>query len=254
MSAVHDELYLPRRSPVHALAPEAKIVAAFGFVAMVAVTPRRAVWAFAIFAALVVGGYLLARLGPVVMLRRMSVALPFMAAAVFIPFVAGGPTVQVAGLSLSTEGLWGSWNIVAKAGLGAATSGLLASTTAIPDLIRGLGRLGVPATITAIITFMFRYLEVIVGEMGRMRVAMTARGHDPRWLWQARPIASAAGALFVRSYERGERVHAAMLARGFTGRMPEMGRRRASSTDWAAAGGVVAVAASVAAAAILGAR
>lgn len=254
MSAVHDELYLPRRSPVHALAPEAKIVASFGFVAMVAITPRRAVWAFAVYATVVVVGYLVAKLGPVVMLRRMSVALPFMTAAAFVPFVAGGPTVEVAGVALATEGLWGSWNIVAKAGIGAATSGLLASTTPIPDIIRGLGRLGVPATITAIITFMFRYLEVIVGEMGRMRVAMTSRGHDPRWLWQAKPIASAAGALFIRSYERGERVHAAMLARGFTGRMPEMGRRRASASDWAAAIGLVVTAAAVAATAILGAR
>jgi cobalt/nickel transport system permease protein len=46
---------------------------------------------------------------------------------------------------------------------------------------------------------MVRYLEVLAGELGRMRTAMTARGYDPRWLWQVRPIASSAGALFIRS-------------------------------------------------------
>ncbi|MEX0945743.1 MAG: energy-coupling factor transporter transmembrane component T, partial [Acidimicrobiia bacterium] len=84
----------------------------------------------------------------------------------------------------------------------------------------GLRRLRVPAAITAIAAFMIRYLEVIAGELHRMRVAMTARGYSPSWLAQTRPMATAAGALFIRTYERGERVHQAMLARGFTGDMP----------------------------------
>jgi cobalt/nickel transport system permease protein len=65
-----------------------------------------------------------------------------------------------------------------------------------------------------------------------MRVAMTARGYDPRWISQARPIASSAGALFVRSYERGERVHAAMLARGFTGEMPTPPLETVERSQW----------------------
>ncbi len=65
-----------------------------------------------------------------------------------------------------------------------------------------------------------------------MRTAMVARAHDPRWLWQAKPIASSAGAMFVRSYERGERVHSAMLARGFTGSMPQLDHRPATMTEW----------------------
>lgn len=79
---------------------------------------------------------------------------------------------------------------------------------------------------------MLRYLEVITGELGRMRRAMTARGYDPRWLWQAKPIAASAGALFIRSYERGERVHAAMLARGWDGTMPDLVADRATAADW----------------------
>ena len=82
---------------------------------------------------------------------------------------------------------------------------------------------------------MIRYLDLLVGQLGRMRTAMVARAHDPRWLWQAKPIASSAGALFVRSYERGERVHQAMLARGYTGVMPEIDSRPHSGTQWWAA-------------------
>ena len=59
-----------------------------------------------------------------------------------------------------------------------------------------------------------------------MGVARQSRGYDPRWLWQARAVASSAGTLFVRSFERGERVHLAMVSRGYAGAMP--GPRRCS--------------------------
>ena len=106
------------------------------------------------------------------------------------------------GLSLSREGLWSMWNIVAKATIGACTSILLAATTEVPQIVAGLNRLRAPRVLTAIAGFMIRYLELIAEELRRMRVAMTARGYDPRWLWQVRPMAAAAGATFVRSYER----------------------------------------------------
>jgi cobalt/nickel transport system permease protein len=87
----------------------------------------------------------------------------------------------------------------------------------------------------SIVAFMIRYLDLLVAQLGRMRTAMVARAHDPRWLWQAKPIASSAGALFVRSYERGERVHQAMLARGYTGVMPDLVEQSRPRSDWWAA-------------------
>ncbi len=234
-SGHHHNLYLPGSSPLHRLAPEAKLVAAFAFVFAVAITPRRAVPAFLVDAAVVAGVMMLARFGLRQALTRLAAVLPFITFAVFIPFIAGGDTTEVLGLSLSTEGLWGSWNVVAKATIGAGVSAIVASTTRVNDIVRGLSRLRVPTAITAVVSFMFRYLDVIVEEMGRTRVAMTSRGHDPRWLWQAKPIAASAGALFIRSYERGERVHAAMVSRGFTGTMPDLDSARAGRRDWALA-------------------
>jgi cobalt/nickel transport system permease protein len=81
---------------------------------------------------------------------------------------------------------------------------------------------------------MIRYLELISDELGRMRIAMTSRGYDPRWITQARPIAASAGALFIRTYERGERVHAAMVARGFTGEMPTFEKPTIAGSQWVA--------------------
>ncbi len=233
------------------MAPEAKLVSVVLFVTAVALTPRQSVWSFAVDAVLVLVLLGIAGFRATQVIARLAVVLPFIAFAFLIPFIAGGEQTSVAGFNLSIEGLWGTWNVIAKAVLGTATSMILAGTTAVAALLRGMTRLRVPAVITSIIAFMFRYLDLIVGEMGRMRTAMTARGHDPRWLWQAKPIASSAGAMFVRSYERGERVHAAMTSRGFTGSMPELNTAKASGRDWALAAIPPLVAASGALAGVL---
>lgn len=252
MGAGHSHpLYVHGHTRVHRLPPEIKVAATVAFVAGVALTPREAVWAFAVDALVLLLAIAAARLRPGFVARRLLVILPFVAFAFAIPFVASGEQVEVLGLELSREGLWGSWNVLVKASLGAAASILLAATTEVPRMLTGMTRLRVPAVLTAIASFMVRYLEVIAGELGRMRTAMAARGYAPRWLWQARPIATSAGALFVRSYERGERVHAAMLARGYTGAMPELDQRRATRSDWAVGAAMPLVSWAGAAAALL---
>lgn len=233
-------LYVHEHSLVHRLAPEAKIVGALGIVVSVAVTPREAIWAFGLYALVVAVLIAVARIPPVFVALRLSAVVPFVVFALFIPFIGTGETTEIWGVSVSIDGLWGTWNILAKAVLGATVSIVLTATTEISDIIRGMGVLRVPALFTSIAMFMVRYLELITDELGRMRVAMASRGYDPRWLAQARPIASSAGALFVRSYERGERVHAAMLSRGFTGVMPNLDHRRATNLEWLAVGGLVA--------------
>lgn len=205
------------------------------FVVGVVATPREAMWAFGIHGFLILAVVVFAELPIGFVLRRMTIEVPFVAFALFLPFLGGGPQTEVMGIGLSIEGLWGSWNILAKATLGVAASVTLIATTEIPELLHGLDRLRVPRLFTAIAGFMVRYLDVIAGELTRTRTAMTARGHDPRWLWQAAPLATAAGALFVRSYERGERVHQAMVARGYDGRMPMLDDRRATASEWASA-------------------
>jgi cobalt/nickel transport system permease protein len=127
-----------------------------------------------------------------------------------------------------------------------AATGVLVATTAVPELLTGLERLRVPRVFVAVAGAMVRYADVITDDMRRMRVARLARGHDPRWLWQARAVAAGAGALFVRSYERGERVYLAMQARGFDGRLPVLDEQRATVGEWTTVLLVPAVAASVA--------
>jgi cobalt/nickel transport system permease protein len=117
----------------------------------------------------------------------------------------------------------------------------------VPELLRGLERLRLPAALTSVAAFMVRYADVIVDEVRRMRIARISRGYDPRWIWQARAVAASAGTLFIRSYERGERVYLAMVSRGYSGAMPVLQDLAATRAQWLAALSVPAAAALVAA-------
>ena len=108
----------------------------------------------------------------------------------------------------------------------------LAATTEPRDIIAGLeGKL--PRQIVQIMAMMVRYLDVTSDQLRRMRIARESRGfvaRNPRH-WPV--LAQGAGAFFVRSYERGERVHLAMLSRGYAGSLPGLRHRsRRPIGDW----------------------
>lgn len=226
-------LFLDRPSPVHRLAPEVKIAAMVVFTIVVVITPRGEFWAFAGYAALIAAVAATARIPPAWLAKRATIELPFVILAVVLPFAGYGERVTWLGMSLSIDGLYGAWNIFAKGTLGVLASLTLAATTTTRDLLLGLDRLRCPQVITQIATFMLRYLDVLTGEARRMRIARLSRGYDPRFIWQVKAFAIGVGALFLRAFERGERVYLAMVSRGYTGRLPAPpGSRAAGAGQW----------------------
>ncbi|MFE9297024.1 cobalt ECF transporter T component CbiQ [Streptomyces niveus] len=236
MGAGHaHKLYRHGHSPVHALPPHCKLAAVLCFVLVVVATPREAVWAFGLYAALLAAVAAVARVPAGFLLRRMLIEVPFVAFAVLMPFVVPGDQVQFLGPSLSVPGLWGAWNVLAKGTLGVAASVLLASTTELRALLLGLERLRLPPMLVQIASFMIRYGDVITDELRRMSIARRSRGFEARGVRHWGVLGKSAGALFIRSYERGERVHLAMMSRGYTGTMPVIDQLTASRAQWTAA-------------------
>src|SRR5918994_1177743 len=205
-------LYRHGDSVVHRLPAHAKIVSLVAFVLIVVATPRDRFWAFPACAALLAAVAVLARIPATFIARRMVVEVPFVVFAVLMPVVATGERSDVLGISLSDEGLLAGWNILVKGTLGVVASILLAATTDARALLVGLQRLRLPNRLVEIAAFMVRYGDVVAGEMQRMRVARESRAFEARHMGHLRVVAQGAGALFVRTYERGERVHLAMLA------------------------------------------
>ena len=234
MSGTHAHaLYVPGSSAIHRVRPECKLLAQLLFVFAVVATPREAFWAFGVYAVILLTLMHVAGLPPRFVAKRLVIEVPFVLFAVLMPFLAHGEKVVVLGIPMYVSGLWAMWNILIKATLGLMATIVVSATTPMADLLRGLERLHLPHAFTSIAGFMIRYLDVIAAEAQRMRVARDSRAYDPRWIWQAKAFGASAGALFIRSYERGERVHLAMVSRGYTGRLPETDAGGATAAMWA---------------------
>jgi cobalt/nickel transport system permease protein len=177
-------------------------------------------------------------------LRRSLVALPFAAAAIAMLFnLPGRPlfSVQVGGweLTASDAGLVRFVSVLLRSWVSVQMAILLTATTRFPDLMHALRHLRVPPLLVAIISFMFRYLSVLVEEVTRLlraRQARSARLELGRGggsiAWRARVAGNMAGQLFLRSLERSDRVYNAMLARGFQGQFITINPHVMQPRDW----------------------
>lgn len=223
MTVAHMAPAAPVETALHRAAPEAKVAACIAFVLSVALVPRGVWWPYALDAALLTALAAWAR-APLSLLRgRLVVELPFVAFVLVLPLV-------------STDGLTLAGAIVCKATLAVLATGVLGACTPPADILAGLGRLRVPALLTGIAALSLRYLQLALEDVERARRARVARGDDPRWLWQARATARGIGGLAARSLSRGERVHGAMLSRGFDGRLPVLSLSpTAGGLTWASA-------------------
>ena len=107
--------------------------------------------------------------------------------------------------------------ILARNGLAIGATMVLAHAVPMPRLLAALRRLGMPPILLSTLHFMHRYLEVLADELARMAQARRARSfrRSGRLDWGL--LTGLLGILLIRALERGERVHAAMLARGWDG-------------------------------------
>jgi len=228
---------------IHRLDPRTRILTTLAFVVAVVGTPPTAWPVFLSYALLIAGLILLARLPLLYALKRSAMIIPFvLMITAFVPFLGRGEVAASYDLwrwrmSVTYEGLTMLWSTLARAWLSILGLILLSATTPFPQLLKGLQRLGVPRVMVMILSFLYRYLFVLLDEAMRMQRARESRSvapshpFDRRWLGQMRAVGGAIGALFIRSIERGERVYQAMLARGYDREVRTLSNLRFSRAD-----------------------
>ena len=222
--------YHPGAGPLHRADPRLKLVAALGWILLINVTPAGR-WPLYVAHLLAWLGVMLAsRVPPWAVARRSLVALPFvLLAALGAPWGVDGHAVWTGDLfgwrlALTDAGLLRLATILARAWLSVLVAVGLGATTHVVAVVRAARALGLPAVLAAVILLMYRYLYVLVDEAGRLMRARDARSavcagrRAGRSLgWRARVTGHMIATLFLRTYERGERMYQAMLARGYTG-------------------------------------
>jgi cobalt/nickel transport system permease protein len=237
--------YLSISSPVHALDPRIKLALIILFILSVALAPAGAWAAFILFSATIFGAIILSGIPPWKILRRSVIALPFALAAFPILFTTAGiPWTSVPLgpwiLSPTTEGLIRFTSIALKSWISVQAALLLSATTPFPDLLLAMRAFHIPQLLVSVIGLMWRYLFVLADEAIRLMRARDARsgaepGHSSggSLLWRARVTGGMAGSLFVRGFDRADRVYAAMLARGYDGETRALPAPPVSSAQYA---------------------
>ncbi|WP_041971575.1 cobalt ECF transporter T component CbiQ [Geobacter sp. OR-1] len=203
-------------SSLHRLDPRAKVLATLIFIISVVSFGKyelSALLSFFIFPAVLIG---IANLPAGFILRKAILVLPFaFVVGLFNPVLDRAPLVTV-GTMVISGGIVSWIAIMAKAMLTVTAALILVAITGFPAICRALEQMGTPQAFVIQLMFLYRYIFVLTEEAGRTSRARQLRACGKKGLGIA-SYGSMIGHLLLRTWQRAERVHMAMIARGFDG-------------------------------------
>jgi cobalt/nickel transport system permease protein len=231
-------------SLIHRLDPRVKVIATILFIISNALLPDGSWLAFGVAWLGLLLANDLSRMGLGFTLIRSFVALPFALVAVSAIFSPLGNPLAEWHLGFITLiptdfGVIRFFSILIRSWLSVQGAILLVATTQFPDLIHALEHLRVPRVLTTIVAFLYRYLFVLTDETFRLLRARDSRSagfpgqkQGGKLTWRVKVTGSMAGQLFLRSYERSDRIYNAMLSRGYTGNLRTLNPHIMKQEDW----------------------
>lgn len=223
--------YHETESFIHRLDPRVKVAVTVAFILSNALLPDGAWLAFGCAWLFLLFINALSNLGLGFTFKRSFVALPFALVAITVLFSIPGKPLSTFhfifwDLTITDMGLLRFMSILVRSWLSVQMAIMLVAVARFPDIVHALEHLRVPTILTTIIAFLYRYLFVLVDEVFRLLRAREARSAAETGsksggsvVWRAQVAGNMAGQLFLRSYERSDRVYNAMLARGYTGHL-----------------------------------
>ncbi len=220
------------------LDPRTKIVSFLAIILCMVSTPITRSRDFGFYFLLILAMGLLSNVAPGRILKRVGLLMPFvLVIALFVPFLKEGHTwwsLKIYGwkLDITYEGAWTFLNIIVKSSLSILLLTVASATTSFPDFLKGLDLLRFPRLVILIMAFMYRYVFVLLDETRRLMRARSLRYFGSRYREQFRVTGYMIGVLFIRTFERAERIYHAMAARGFQGEIISGKRFRFSSLDF----------------------
>jgi cobalt/nickel transport system permease protein len=206
-------------SPLHLLEPRTKLLSFAALIVSVLCIPAT-------------GGplYLIYFFAIAILMGISQIPLGFILARTFVIL----PFIVLAGLASPWKGYSSLAVLFIRAILCLILLIILTNTTRFSELLRGMKRLGCPQILVMNLSFLYRYLFVLTEEVQRMKQARDCRRVGRAQFKEEFKILSAMlGTLLIRSFERAERMHSAMLSRGFSGDFQVVSPRRFTWRDLA---------------------
>ncbi|MCX5776544.1 MAG: cobalt ECF transporter T component CbiQ [Candidatus Firestonebacteria bacterium] len=218
MELSYIDRYSELDSPIHKLDPRVKTAAFFMYILFVVTTLPGEYLAYALFFLLMLFVIILSKVSLLYILKRSLAIIPFvLIISVFLPFSAPADRLFAGHIKVNNRGLELFFNIVIKAWLSIIAVTIFSATTAFPAFLKGLNALHFPKIIVLMLSFMYRYSFVLLEEVTRINTARKSRSPVGNTVRQLKTVGNIIGLLFIRTYERGERIYQGMLSRGFNG-------------------------------------
>ncbi|MFC1693268.1 cobalt ECF transporter T component CbiQ [Candidatus Latescibacterota bacterium] len=224
MHHIHIDRFAGMSSPVHSLDPRNKLLSTLVFIIAVVLTPDSYFFSFIVYIGFMLFLIYLSHVPILFILKRSLTLVPFaIAVSLFVPFITPGQALWEFsfgpfGTSITDNGLIRFISIGFKAFISFFATITLVSSTRFGDLMRAAGKLGLPTKMVVILSFMYRYLFILIDEAAHMVLARDIRGSGQKRIPLLAATGSIIGALFIRSYEHAEKLYYAMLIRGYSGK------------------------------------
>ena len=207
--------YSRLHSPAHSIHPVAAIVVATGYLITVMSYNRYTVIALAPLLLYPITMLALSGVPVSAILKPLLLVEPFVIGIGLLNPLLDSQPATVAGFTFA-RGWLVLFSIVIKCTLAISSALLLSAVLGIEKLAAGLRLLGVPKRLVLQMVLTYRYIWVLLGEAGKISRAYALRSNGAPGI-RYRDWGTVAGSLLLRTYDRAERVHQAMLLRGFDG-------------------------------------
>lgn len=203
-------------SPLHALDARAKLLVTLLFLVCVLSLSLGDLSGLILYLIYPIISCALAGISYGTVFKRSLLVLPFIVfIGLFNPILDRQVVFYVGGVGV-TAGWISFFSILIRGLVSVQAVFILISTTGFYNLCRGMRRLGVPSLLATQLLFVYRYIFVLLQEALSMERARAARSFG-RKSYTFRMWGVFVGQLLLRTIERSERIHRAMLSRGFTG-------------------------------------
>lgn len=223
---------------IHRIDPRIKIITFFIFIIFIVLTNPNAYLSFILYGVILFFLICISQIPLSFVFKKSLVVIPFVVLiALFIPFIKRGETLYSYSfgnimLELTYEGITLFWSVIIKSYLCILSMILLTSSTRFSSFLKGLEKLKMPKIFIMIISFMYRYSFLIVDEAQRIQRAKDSRSFGKKSTMRTiKTLSNIVGVLFVRSYERAERVYLAMCSRGFQGEIKTLDTLKVKMSD-----------------------
>ena len=201
---------------LHRLDPRAKVLVTLAFIVTIVSFDKYAVTALVPLFLFPVVMVSLGNLPSRYIIKKIAILCPVaLVAGMFNPFFDREVLLHIGAIGIT--GGWVSFaSIVVRAILTVGAAIILVGVTGFPAICQALERLGAPRVFAVQLLFLYRYLFVLTEEGARVSRARELRSFGEKGLGLG-SFGPLVGHLLLRTWRRAERIHVAMLARGFIG-------------------------------------